>query len=494
MEYRFLKDWVIEFETDKIKSPVTDLRRWNNLVLMKFLKQKKSLVLNLDSADPYVFWGEVQEEFLFEKPLGDKFLTHLAKSRLVKVSISDFDRVIFFTFIKTDIYNQNISYSLIAEFIPRRSNLILAKETESGLMIVDSLKSITLASNSDRQILPNVPYQPPSTSGFEIESEQTVYPLSIDTKGKIRENSTEPDSSQKTYRRINDLFAELTKRKIDDELKKFQQQMLKGLKRQRDKKTRKIEKLEKEYRDSEKGEFFKKQAELIKINLKQIRNGMKEITVVDYYSDPVSEITIPLQENKSPLQNMNDLFKKHRKSVAGKDMIRKQIVQTENDIDKLEAEMFEIENGDPETLYNLKKQPKTKAAKKERSSFKSIRIDSDWEIFIGRTAKENDVLTCKFSKPNDWWFHTRIFQGTHVILRNYNKQELPEELLKLCSGLAAYFSRAKHSSNVPVDYTQIRYVTKPHGSAPGYVIYKNQKTLFVDPLSVREVNERLSQT
>ena len=123
---------------------------------------------------------------------------------------------------------------------------------------------------------------------------------------------------------------------------------------------------------------------------------------------------------------------------------------------------------------------------KAQSGYKKLIIDENWKIYIGRTSKENDQLTTRIAKPHDWWFHTRIFRGTHVILRNLNKKELPDNLKHLCCRLAAYYSKAKKSSNVPVDYTQIRYVRKPHGSAVGYVTYTNQKTLFVDPISMRD--------
>ncbi|OQX71775.1 MAG: hypothetical protein B6D62_01455 [Candidatus Cloacimonas sp. 4484_275] len=96
------------------------------------------------------------------------------------------------------------------------------------------------------------------------------------------------------------------------------------------------------------------------------------------------------------------------------------------------------------------------------------------------------MLTTKMAKPQDWWFHSRIFHGAHLILRNYNRLQLPEKLKILCCRLAAYHSKAGKSSNVPVDYTQIRYVRKPKGSPAGYVTYTNQKTMYVDPLSWRE--------
>ncbi len=73
-----------------------------------------------------------------------------------------------------------------------------------------------------------------------------------------------------------------------------------------------------------------------------------------------------------------------------------------------------------------------------------------------------------------------------MILRNYKKKELPDQLKLICCQLAAYFSKAKKSTNVPVDYTEVRHVRKPRKSPPGYVIYTDQKTLYVDPISMRE--------
>jgi predicted ribosome quality control (RQC) complex YloA/Tae2 family protein len=112
---------------------------------------------------------------------------------------------------------------------------------------------------------------------------------------------------------------------------------------------------------------------------------------------------------------------------------------------------------------------------------------------VGRTSRENDELTTRYAKAPDLWFHTRVFRGTHVILRNFAKQDVPDWLIVLCCRIAAYYSKAKKSSNVPVDFTEIRYVRKPRGSVAGYVTYTNQKTLYVDPLSFRDAVQMLQQ-
>lgn len=109
-----------------------------------------------------------------------------------------------------------------------------------------------------------------------------------------------------------------------------------------------------------------------------------------------------------------------------------------------------------------------------------------WDIFVGRSSKKNDELTLHFAKPNDWFFHTRIYHGSHIIVKNPTKLEhLPEQLKEVAAGIAAYYSKAKHSTKVPVDYTLVRYVTKPRKSAPGLVVYKIHKTVFVDPIDPR---------
>jgi predicted ribosome quality control (RQC) complex YloA/Tae2 family protein len=136
---------------------------------------------------------------------------------------------------------------------------------------------------------------------------------------------------------------------------------------------------------------------------------------------------------------------------------------------------------------------KGKKEEKKKEQFKRLKVNEEWDIFMGRTSRENDLLTCKTAKPTDWWFHSRVFHGTHLVLRNYRKQEPNNELIILCSRIAAYYSKAKNSTNVPVDYTQIRYVTKPHGAASGYVIYKNQKTLFVTPISIRDAANYINE-
>ncbi|MDY5364091.1 NFACT RNA binding domain-containing protein, partial [Mitsuokella jalaludinii] len=102
------------------------------------------------------------------------------------------------------------------------------------------------------------------------------------------------------------------------------------------------------------------------------------------------------------------------------------------------------------------------------------------EILVGKNNYQNDKLTFKTARFNDTWFHTKDIPGSHVVLQN-GGQEPSEEDILLAASLAAHFSKARGSSKIPVDYTEIRYVKKPSGSKPGFVIFTNQKTLYITP-------------
>jgi len=175
-------------------------------------------------------------------------------------------------------------------------------------------------------------------------------------------------------------------------------------------------------------------------------------------------------------------------NAVGQEIIKKNIVKTQSEIDRIKERIENCQSID--NLILLKSFHKTDLSKKqgsEKKLFRIIPISNEWEILIGRSSKENDILTCKTAKPDDYWFHSRVFKGTHVVLRNFMKKKPSEEMIKLCCGLAAFYSKAKNSTNVPVDYTQIRYVRKPRGAAAGFVVYTNQKTYYADPIDIRDV-------
>ncbi|MBN1948983.1 MAG: DUF814 domain-containing protein, partial [Candidatus Cloacimonetes bacterium] len=175
------------------------------------------------------------------------------------------------------------------------------------------------------------------------------------------------------------------------------------------------------------------------------------------------------------------------KARDGRLKIAEQVELTVARIERLEEEYRQVAALTDFQPVTISKPETTRSPEKV---FSRIRLD-DWEILIGRNQEENDYLITRMAKPWDWWFHTRIFRGSHLVLRNLKKKEPPVQLIEICCRLAAYFSKARKSSQIPVDYTQKRYLRKPRHSAPGQVVYSQHKTTYADPLAFRSAREQL---
>ncbi|MCL2694629.1 MAG: NFACT RNA binding domain-containing protein, partial [Oscillospiraceae bacterium] len=138
---------------------------------------------------------------------------------------------------------------------------------------------------------------------------------------------------------------------------------------------------------------------------------------------------------------------------------------------------------------SIKSASPKKGVKQERPSEPlKFKAGDGTVILVGRNNRQNDVLTLKTAKPDEYWLHTKDIAGSHVILRSTAPSE---EALNEAATLAAWFSKARSSSRVPVDYTRVRYVKKPAGAKPGMVIFTNNKTLYVTPSE--ELYNRLTE-
>ncbi len=474
MKYKYLAEWVNNHKNLNIT--VKEIKRFEDQFAIFFQKERQFLQINLSSENSFCFFTESGKlPFLPDKRLMI-FNNHLSKTKLEKINISEKDRIIILEFSKVDIYNQKQNYLLIIELINRFQNLIL---TKSDNIIIDCWKKISFAENPQRQILPGTKYMIPD-SEYKNIMEEIHFPISFDSNLNIIENS----HKEKRFDKINFFFEHLyydgilTKRN-----EKLKQKKNNRFEKQIQKKQKKLKKLEIELSDAKEENIWKQKAELLKANFSEIKTGMNSIKLKNYFLDGFPEIEINLFSEKNAQSNINYYFKKYKKAKNGKKIIARQIAKTEDEIEIIKREIQKIDED-----FIIEEKRYSKEIKRKETKLKKLKVDENWEIIIGRTSKENDLLTTQFAKPHDWWFHTRIFRGTHVILRNLSKKELPENLKIICCRLAAYFSKAKKSSNVPVDYTQIRFVRKPKGSPAGYVVYTNQKTLFVDPLSMREAS------
>lgn len=240
--------------------------------------------------------------------------------------------------------------------------------------------------------------------------------------------------------------------------------------------------------------------ELITANLYRLPNNHSESIEVENYYENNEKITIPMDVRYTPNINAKRYFKKYAKLKNAFEIVTKQKVETEKELNYIESIIYELENSscieDVQDIFEeisenvvfkeriKKKENKKKkvSKKKKQQNFAPIEYEVEgYKVYVGRNNKENDWLTLSFANKTDIWFHTKDIHGSHVILKA--DDNVSDDILVKCAEIAAKHSKAKDSSNVPVDYCKVQYVKKPNGAKPGMVIFTNNKTLNVKPLS-----------
>ncbi len=257
--------------------------------------------------------------------------------------------------------------------------------------------------------------------------------------------------------------------------------------------ARKINNQKIELENSDKKEEKRIFADLINGNLHAVPKGEDKVTLINYYDENMAEVEIKLDPALTPAQNAQKYYKDYRKAKTAQVILAEQIeiandelvyidslfyslteAETEQDLNEIRAEL--AESG----YIKAQRKANTKGNKMTVSKPVELFTSEGYRVLVGKNNKQNDKLTLKDANRNDFWFHTKNIHGSHVILET-NGVEPSEKAIFEAAVIAAKHSKAKNSQSVPVDYTKVRYVSKPQGSKPGMVIYVKQKTLYVDP-------------
>lgn len=288
------------------------------------------------------------------------------------------------------------------------------------------------------------------------------------------------------------------------ELKDYKDTVLKIILSTFEKYKKRLKNMDTKLKECDNLDRYKLYGELITANLYKIPNkNVKEITLENYY-DNNKPITISLDDKYLPSINAKKFYKKYTKLKNTIEIVTIQKEETISELQYLESIIYELEccNSIEEISEILDELSENEIFKEKINSFKNKRkyeikksnftknknisfnpikykID-DFTFLIGRNNKENDYLTLKYAKKTDLWFHTKNIHGSHAILILDNRTP-NHDILNKCAEITAFHSKAKHSSNVPVDYCEVKYVKKPNKAKPGMVIYKNNSTLYVNP-------------
>ncbi|MFW6280594.1 MAG: Rqc2 family fibronectin-binding protein [Halanaerobium sp.] len=279
----------------------------------------------------------------------------------------------------------------------------------------------------------------------------------------------------------------------DKELKKAVRELNKIVNNYINKNEKKQKKLKKQLEESKDADKYKKFGELITSNIYQLNKGDKKAEITDYYSPEQEKVSIKLDPSLSPSANAQKYFKKYNKLKKSVKHIKRELAKLRHEEKYLEQVSLNIEQAekleDIEEIKNelteegyIKKQKKNKRNKNSKKLAPRKFWSSDgYQILVGRNNKQNDTLTKKIANKGDIWLHTKTIAGSHVIIKRDTDKKVPDQTLNEAAAVAAYFSKARESKNVPIDYTEVENVNKPKGARPGLVYYENYQTIYIDP-------------
>lgn len=282
---------------------------------------------------------------------------------------------------------------------------------------------------------------------------------------------------------IEDYFSQKDKH---DRMKSYSSDLLKIVNKNISRCKKKYKILTNTLEDCNKKDHYLKTGEILKASLYLMHEGDSEINAYDFYTN--SNIKIKIDPNKTPSYNVQKYFKKYDKLKRAEVMALKQVKECEEEMSYLESVLTNITNSDSyEEVEEIKKElmetgyirfRKSKIKTKPSKPMHFVSSDGI-DIYVGKNNYQNDYLTLKFAENKDMWMHTKNIPGSHVIIKNI--KGIPDKTLEEAASLAAYYSKARQSSKVQIDYTQVKNVRKPSGAKPGMVIYTTNKTIIVAP-------------
>ncbi len=276
-----------------------------------------------------------------------------------------------------------------------------------------------------------------------------------------------------------------------ENIRRRAQSILQTVKNAKDRLLRKLALQAEELSKAEGREELRERAELICANIYRLEKGMSSFEVDNYFKEGMPKEIIKLDISKTPQENSEKLFHDYRRMKNAEKYLTEQMAEARAELEYLETVLESVDKAENESdlaeireelcetgYIDVRTQKKDRRAKPLRP-YRFVSSEGI-NIYAGRNNKQNDMLTLKSAMKGDLWLHTKNVPGSHVIVEGSGDMP-PDRTLTEAAIIAAYYSKAKNSENVPVDYTQVRNVKKPSGAAPGKVIYTNSYTAYVTP-------------
>ncbi len=422
---------------------------------------------------------------------------HLVGARLDLVAKDADERIIRFTFTGRDELDAPLTRTLVAQLTGRSANLFLL---DADARILDALRQ-THGNGQE----PGARYQPPPAPSASPTVKRT--PARDELTARLV-NASASNRSPSELLDEHDLAFERHARfqvRANAELARLRRELQKRAKLQRN--------LTADLHQHGDPEAHKRAGDLLLANLWNAERDGARVRVVDYFADDAPTIEIEVAEHKTLPEAAAELFTRYAKAKRAREELNARLSSLTDEIAGLDHRRAALERiiADEDdhalgALIGAEKKPARTASERRTTRLaaqkqpnrthapdyipgtRRYRSSDDFEIIVGRGARENDQLTFRVARPNDLWLHAADYPGAHVIVRNHTRADIPHRTIVEAAQLAAFTSQAKDDSKVSVHYAPRKFISKPKGAVPGLVRLSNFKTLLVEP---REAGERI---
>ncbi len=412
---------------------------------------------------------------------------YLTGARIREITQPNADRLISFSLDSRNEMGDTAELRLVTELMGRAANVILVGPDGR---ILDCLRRIPLSEHGSRALLPGLRYELP-------EQPETFLRRAVPS---ARPEPAIPETGSVSAR----LDARYGAAEQQELQRRRAQELVKSVRRTRDRQQRKLAAQAEELRRTERMEEVRREAELLQANLWRVHRGDRVLACENYYEEGSPQVAIALDPLLTPQENLARRFREYRKLKGAREHLTALIADGETQLDWLNSVLEELgraaSSADLEEIRRelestglLKAARRGKEKKKRPSAPKSappLRFESPdgFEILVGRNNVQNDELTTRLARRTDYWFHVKTLHGSHVILR-CDGLEPSDEAIRAAAELAARHSQARGTGRTAVDYTMVRNVKKPSGALPGKVIYQNYRTILADSGTEAEEGE-----
>jgi len=406
---------------------------------------------------------ELEKQSVPLAQFGQLLRSRLSGGKLTAIEKDPGDRIVRLTFAIEDQTGLLHFRRLVIQLTGRAANLFLLDELDG---IIDLLRQ---AKNSE--IRPNQLYEPPKPPPRQKQDEAVITGPSESPSAAADLYFTQLEANTNFLARANRLQKQLHKQLA--QRRKLQANLEHDLTAHGD------------------PAHHKRLGDLLLANLSTaVRHGTR-VSITDYYAEGAPRIELEIDESMSLQEEAARQFRQYTKARTAREEIGARLNQLQNEIRSLEHKEQElvriVSEKDEAGLQSLDKTP-TAVPRKERSKeperTPGVRryLSSDgYEILVGRAARDNDNLTFRLARPHDLWLHAGDYPGSHVVVRNPTRKEIPQRTIIEAAQLAGRFSQASEDTKVVIHYAERKYLSKPKGAAPGLVRMSSFKSMTVEP-------------